>query len=203
MCCSCERASMPRPGCTHSGTSGFSAIEEILRKFRESNRTQKKTIRSGNATPKEGLEPPTCVQLVRFRPVLRDRFGTPGGTPGEDVPKSGKARTVPFSDQAAAVLDRISRREHFTGAISCSRTNSAATPTRQRSAALTLALALQSSRPPPRRATNCPASRSTASATASVPLRRCRRSRPGWATLTSRPRWSTSTSCRTLTTRRG
>jgi integrase len=34
---------------------------------------------------------------------------------GEDVPKSGKARTVPLSDQAAAVLDRISRREHFTG----------------------------------------------------------------------------------------
>jgi len=33
---------------------------------------------------------------------------------GEDVPKSDKARTVPLSDQAAAVLDRISRREHFT-----------------------------------------------------------------------------------------
>jgi integrase len=34
---------------------------------------------------------------------------------GEDVPKSGKARTVPLSDQTAAVLDRISRRERFTG----------------------------------------------------------------------------------------
>ena len=31
------------------------------------------------------------------------------------MPKSGKARTVPLSDQAAAVLDRISRRERFTG----------------------------------------------------------------------------------------
>jgi integrase len=30
-----------------------------------------------------------------------------------DLPKSGKARTVPMSDQAGAVLDRLSRRERF------------------------------------------------------------------------------------------
>jgi len=33
---------------------------------------------------------------------------------GEDAPKSGKTRTVPLSDQAAVVLDRLSRRERFT-----------------------------------------------------------------------------------------
>ncbi len=33
---------------------------------------------------------------------------------GEDVPKSGAARTVALSDQAAVVLDRVSKRERFT-----------------------------------------------------------------------------------------
>ena len=32
----------------------------------------------------------------------------------EDVPKSGKPRAVPMWDQAASVLDTLSRREHFT-----------------------------------------------------------------------------------------
>jgi integrase len=32
----------------------------------------------------------------------------------EDTPKSNRARTVPLSDQAAVVLDRVSKREHFT-----------------------------------------------------------------------------------------
>jgi integrase len=33
----------------------------------------------------------------------------------EDTPKSNRARTVPLSDQAAVVLDRVSKREHFRG----------------------------------------------------------------------------------------
>ena len=33
----------------------------------------------------------------------------------ESPPKSGKFRQVPLSDQTAAALDRVSRREHFTG----------------------------------------------------------------------------------------
>jgi len=33
----------------------------------------------------------------------------------ESSPKSGKVRPVPLSDQAAEALDRVSRREHFTG----------------------------------------------------------------------------------------
>jgi integrase len=39
----------------------------------------------------------------------------------EDVPKSGKPRAVPMWDQAARVLDVLSRREHFTSdTTSCS-----------------------------------------------------------------------------------
>lgn len=32
----------------------------------------------------------------------------------EDTPKSGSVRSVPLSDPAAVILDRVSRREEFT-----------------------------------------------------------------------------------------
>ena len=44
--------------------------------------------------------------------VRRTYVAGEGG--GEDVPKSGAARTVALSDQAAVVLDRASRRDRFT-----------------------------------------------------------------------------------------
>ena len=39
----------------------------------------------------------------------------PAGTSEEGTPKSHRVRSVPLSDQAATALDRLSRRENFTG----------------------------------------------------------------------------------------
>lgn len=52
------------------------------------------------------------VDFTGQRIVVRARYVP--GEEEEDVPKGGKVRTVPLSDQAAVVLDRVSRREKWT-----------------------------------------------------------------------------------------
>jgi integrase len=54
------------------------------------------------------------VDWTGVKLAVRERYAPMAGETGLDVPKGGRSRTVPLSDQAAVVLDRLSRREAHT-----------------------------------------------------------------------------------------